>query len=400
MKLTVDEALLLQDDLLAAYGTEEVQKKMYELAEMVRQGRESQALQEKSDFLLEVQKPIVSKHGFEASAQGVHEAMMAFSVDTVNLDPAVYKRNNRLELLLSGGLGLDSYYTSWQMVMLRNLGIYREIPEKSFPIVGLHDPKRMDEGRIGKVLRQGILDDEETEQLVAACKRGDSTKASQLLGVRKIGASTKAILVNVGYKKLGPAGAEVISKALSSGLESLELDISGNQIGPAGAKALASKLPSSLKILKLNLSSNGIGLEGVKAVAAALPKGLEVLSLGFAGMKMGEAGARALAEGMPPNLVEYSLDLYGNNVGDEGVCCISRALPASLEYLNVMLLNNNLSRRGLNVLDRQIGDPLNQYHLPKLTNDNFKKTADLEVYEFKEMEDGSVVRQLDFRSNF
>mmetsp|Transcript_72479 Transcript_72479/g.224000 ORF Transcript_72479/g.224000 Transcript_72479/m.224000 type:complete len:401 (-) Transcript_72479:144-1346(-) len=400
MKLTVDQAIALQDDLIDAYSKEDVQKKMYAYAELVKQGKQTQATEEKAAFLLEIQKPIVAKHGFEATAQGVQDAMMAFSPDDVNRDPLVYKRNNRMELLLSGGEGFDSYFTSWQMIQLRNLGVYREIPDNRFPIVRLEDPKRMSFGRMGKQPRDGILDAEETDQLVTACKKGDLAKASQLLGVRKVGASAKAILVNAGYRMLGKTGMETLAKALSKDLESVELDLSGNGCGPDGAKALASKIPQNAKILKLNLSNNNIGLEGVKAIAAALPKDVEVLSLSFSGMKMGEAGAAALAQGLPQKVRELTLDLYGNHCGDEGIVAISRALPKTIEYLNVLFLENSVSRRGLNVFDRQVGDPLNQYHLPKLTNDNFKKTADLEVYEYKAQEDGHVVRQLDWRTNF
>lgn len=400
MRLTVDEAVLLQDDLLQAYSADEVQQKMREIGDMVRQGKEEAALQEKSAFLLEIQKPIVAKHGFEASMKGVNDAMLAFTPDDVNRDPAVFRRNNRLEQKLCGGLPLDSYFTSWNMIQLRNLGVYRELPENRFPVVECTEPKRMSHGRIGKTLRPGILDAEETDKLVAACKKSDVAAASQLLGSRKVGASAKAVLANVGYRALGPAGASTLAKGLGKDLESLELDISGNSIGPEGAKAIAGKLGSSLKTLKLNLSNNHLTTEGVKAIMAALPQSVEVLNLGFAGMKMGEAGAAVIAQHMPKQVRELTLDLFGNNIGDEGVIGISRAFPKTLEYLNIMLLDNLLSRRGMNVIDRQIGDPLNLYHLPKLTNEMFKKTAEIEIYEFKEDEDGHLVRQLDWRSNF
>jgi len=399
MRLTVDEAIALQDDLIDVYSKDRVQKRMYDFAELLKQGKEAQALEEKASFLAELQKDVVGKHGFEASEKGIQEAMVAFSPDDINKDPLVYKRNNRMELLLSGGQGFDSYFSSWQMIQLRNLGVYREIPENRFPVVMLEEPKRMSFGRIGKQPRAGILGPEETDELIAACKKGDLAKASHLLGARKVGASAKGILVNVGYRMIGKAGMETLAKALGKDLESVELDVSGNNLGPEGAKALASKLPPSAKVLKLNMSNNNIGLVGVQALVANLPKDVEVLSLGFAGMKMGEAGAIALAEGMPQKVRELTLDLYGNNCGDEGVVAISRALPKTIEYLNVMLLENNISRKGLNLFDRQIGDPLNPYHLPKLTNDFFKKTAELELYEFKAEPDGHVVRQLDWRSN-
>mmetsp|Transcript_58209 Transcript_58209/g.170206 ORF Transcript_58209/g.170206 Transcript_58209/m.170206 type:complete len:401 (+) Transcript_58209:200-1402(+) len=399
MRLTVDEAIALQDDLIDVYSKDRVQKRMYDFAELLKQGKEAQALEEKASFLAELQKDVVGKHGFEASEKGIQEAMVAFSPDDINKDPLVYKRNNRMELLLSGGQGFDSYFSSWQMIQLRNLGVYREIPENRFPVVMLEEPKRMSFGRIGKQPRAGILGPEETDELIAACKKGDLAKASSLLGARKVGASAKAILVNIGYRMIGKAGMETLAKALGKDLESVELDLSGNNLGPEGAKALASKLPPNAKVLKLNVSNNNIGLEGVKALVAGLPKDVEVLSLSFAGMKMGEEGAVALAQGMPQKVRELTLDLYGNNCGDEGVVAISKALPKTIEYLNVMLLENNISRRGLNVFDRQVGDPLNPYHLPKLTNDFFKKTAELELYEFKADADGHVVRQLDWRSN-
>jgi len=347
---------------------------------------------------LEIQKPIVTKYGFEASAEGVQEAMMAFTPDDIYNDPLVYKKHNTMELLLDGAF--DWYNSSFLIENLKTLGEYRAIPENRFPIIPVTRNIQESEGRVGLAPRTGLLGAEETEQLVAACKRGDATRARQLLGTRKLGASSKDILVNIGYRMLGSKGATTLANALSKDLESLELDISGNNIGLEGAKAIAARMPKNLRILKLNLSNNVLTLEGVKAITGAIPQGLKVLSLGFAGMKMGLEGAKAIADHMPPQAEEVALDLYSNNIGDDGVVCISRALPKTISSLNVVLLENQISRRGFNVMDRQIGDPFNKYHLPKLDQDSFQKVAELEVLEYKEDEDGVLQRQLDWRTYF
>merc|ERR1712083_472686 len=104
-------------------------------------------------------------------------------------------------------------------------------------------------------------------------------------------------------------------------------------------------------------------------------------------MKMGTEGAKCIADSMPPSVKELYLDIYGNDVKDEGMVAISRSLPKTLEYLNIVSLGNNLTVTGFNVIDRQIGDPGNQYHLPLMTNANYKKTAQIEVKEYKD--DGS-----------
>ncbi|CAK9004940.1 unnamed protein product [Durusdinium trenchii] len=53
--------------------------------------------------------------------------------------------------------------------------------------------------------------------------------------------------------------------------------------------------------------------------------------------------------------------------------------------------------RGFFMLDRQIGDPLNQRFLPKLKPENFIKSGEVDVTEFKEEADGTIHRQVEWQ---
>jgi len=390
----------LQDDLIEAFGAEEVQAKLCRLAKQARGGNGKQAAADKAALLLEIEKPIVAKFGFEASAKGVQEAMLTYGTDEMAANALIFRRNNHMETLLAAGEPLDMYWTVFQMMGVRNEGHLRPTPLMRFPLIEIQEDKIAGDCVVERVPRTGVFSKEDSDALAAACKRGDVTKASQVMGISRVGATAKELVVNLGYRNLGPALGRTLGKALGKDVRHLELDASGNNLGLEGIKALAAGLSEGLQVLKLNVASNRINLEGVNALVSALPRDLKVLHLGFAGMKMGAEGAQALANGLPPGLRDLSLDLAGNRVTDAGVVAISEALPKTIESFTVVLTDNTISRRGLFVFDRQIGDPLNPHHLPLLTNDNFQKVAELEVYEFNEEADGSITRQLDHRSCF
>lgn len=399
MRLSLEEARLMQAELIELYKGATVQNRMKQFNESAKAVSEETLAREKEAFLMEIQTPLVAKYGFEQSAKGVQDCMMAFSVDEINLDPDVFKKNNMMEVLLCAGAQIDAYMPGWQQNNLHLLGGYRELPKLNFPIIECTEQKRVEEGCLETVPKEGLLPPVAAEELIAACRSGDVARASHVLGVRKTGASAKRVFVQLGFKSMGAAGAKTFAKALSKDLEELEVDISGNNIGAEGAKALAAAVPKGLKVLKLNLAGNRLTAAGVAAIAASIPKDLDVLSLGFAGMRMGPAGAKDIAKSLPPNMKELSLDFYGNGIQDEGMLAISRALPKSLTYLNLVLLENQLSRVGFNAVDRQIDNPEHEHHLPNLRKDEYKKTARLELKEFAGMPDGSMIRQCDWRTD-
>lgn len=397
----VDEHLKLLDALIEAYKLENVQKQLRKFIEEGKQGKMADEVANRREaFLLDVQMPIVARFGYEASMKGVQDAMITFSHAEMLKLTEVQKRNPHLETLLMAGAPLACYGSIAEIVGLRDQGQLRPLPEDRFPIVVISQDKLVDNCIIEQRPRQGILSKDDTDLLEAACRDGDTTRAKQLLGVRKIGPSTKALLINVGYRNFGLAATKVLAKCFSPDLESLELDISGNNIGAEGVAVLAAGLPKKLRVLKLNFSNNRITKEGVIALSKDLPSELEVLHLGLASVRMGPEGAAALSKGFPPGLIDLSLDLYGNNITDEGVGAISRALPRSLQELNLVLLKNQISRKGLFCIDRQINNPYSEHPLPELEADRFKKAAELELFEFREEEDGSLIRELDWRSNF
>jgi len=387
MVLELQRALQLQDEIIEAYKKEAPQLRRF--AEEMKGGPASalRASEQRAAFLLELQKPLVARYGFEESMKGVCDAMFAYADLAEN--NLVVKRNNHMERLLAAEEDIDYYNSVLGQMAIRNHGTKRPVPRSTFPIIPREDLVRAFEGRKLPVPRDDMMPSDVTEELVVACKEGDVHRAEVLLGQGEM-------VVNLGFLGLGPH-VKTLAKAINPGLEVMELDISGNNLGPEGAKALAASIPKNLKVLKLNLSKNRLTLEGVKAIAASIPRCVEVLSLGFSGMKMGPVGGSTLAQGIPPEVKELSLDLFGNKLGDDGIDAISKALPKSLEVLHVVLHGNELSRRGFFMFDRQIGDPDHVRHLPKLTPENFTKCGDLEVTEFKELADGTMIRQVDWQ---
>mmetsp|Transcript_45564 Transcript_45564/g.146228 ORF Transcript_45564/g.146228 Transcript_45564/m.146228 type:complete len:401 (+) Transcript_45564:67-1269(+) len=400
MALSPDGAVALQDELIEAYGAAEVQRRLRDLNAKAVVRKAFDSASERELYLLELQRPIVARHGFEGSAKGVGDAMVAFIPEEISKNSRVIKRNHQMESLLRADAQLRDRWGIAQQTSLRDVGYWRSPPCQRHPLVEREENRLIENCVVARVPRAGLLSAADTEALVVACRGGDVATASRLLGSRQLGAGGRAALANVGYRALGAAGAKTLGRALGGDLESLELDVSGNNIGAAGAQALAAGLPRGLRLLKLNVSNNRITPSGLRALAASLPAALEVLHLGLAGVQMGPEGARALAEGLPPRLQDLSLDLHGNALTDEGVLLISRALPKTLTSLSVVLLKNGISRRGMFCIDRQIGDPSADFHLPLLKPECFSKVADIELHEFKEEEEGTLTRQLDFRSNF
>ncbi|CAE7517294.1 Nlrc5 [Symbiodinium natans] len=392
MVLEIERATQLQDELIQAYAEKSTFAQLQSLARQMKGDGPSAlvAAQRREQLLLELQKPLVARYGYEASAKGVCDAMFDFSeIDDNN----VTKRHNHMERLLACDQEIESYNAVHFQQYLRNAGTARPLPRNDFPLIERQDLAPSFEGRLMLRARQDMLPPSQTEELVAACKRGDGARAAVLL---KGPSDTKAVSVNVGYKALGAAGARTLAKALGAQLEALEVDISGNGIGVEGAKALAASLPKGLKVLKLNLARNRLMLEGVKAIAASIPQGVEELVLGFSGMKMGPAGAALLAAAIPPKVRKLTLDLLGNRIGDEGVESISKALPKSLEYLHIVLSENGLSKRGFFMIDRQIGDPLHDRYLPNLQPESFIKGGEPELREFREEPDGTQTTQIEW----
>lgn len=390
MVLEIEKATQLQDEIIQAYAENSTFARLQNLARQM-QGSGPSALvaaQQREQLLLEIQKPLVARYGYEESAKGVCDAM--FDCSQID-DNNVTKRHNHMERLLAFDQEIDYYDAVHIQQALRNVGTVRPLPRNDFPLIDREDLAPSFEGRLMPVPRRDMLGPRHTEELVNACKRGDAAKAAQLLAQ---GSDTKAVSVNLGYQALNAGGAKTLAKALSAQLEALEVDISGNGIGVEGAKALAANMPKGLKVLKLNLARNRLMLEGVKAIAASIPKSVEVLALGFSGMKIGAAGAAILASAIPPGARKLTLDLLGNRIGDEGVEAISKALPKTLDYLHIVLSENGLSKRGFFMIDRQIGDPLHERYLPNLKPDSFVKGGEPELSEFRQLPDGTQTTQI------
>jgi hypothetical protein len=341
VQLSFEHAHAILDELSDIYRGDAVQNKMRSLQTM----REEEATKQREAFLLELQIPVVEKYGFAPTASGVQEAMVSFSSPYLLYDADIHKKNCGLEAYLvgahlEGGGKLDEYDPQWKMLAIRDCGYFRGLPDWKYPIVQSTQKKDDIEACVIDVPRTGMLTSNAVGQelkdldgVVKACKAGDVAKASSLLGAKRVGLGAKELLLNLGYRTLGPEAVKTLAKALSKDLETFEMDLSGNNIGLEGAKALAAGMPQKLKLLKLNLANNRIPAAGVKALVESVPKSVEILALGFAGMSIGAEGGKAIGKSIPPSLKEYTLDLYGNDVKDEGIVAIADGLPKTLEYL-------------------------------------------------------------------
>jgi len=401
MAMDKEIAISVLNELIVELEKPEFQKGLKAGLQKVRDDDVKEKKKTRQRICVNVQAPIVAKYGFESTQAGVDKMLDAIGFnEQLCEDPDVKGKFIHMFMLTSGyRLPSKEPQIPMHVQRQRGQGYFRPLPKTRFPIVELQEFAIQDEGRQVEVLRPDALTLEETDALVSACNTGDSAKAGQLLGKRRVGGSSNMIAVNVGYRGLGSAAVKTLVQAMGRDTVICELDISGNNIGVEGAKFLAENLPKHLRVLKLNVSNNRVGLSGIKSILQALPQHLEVFHFGIASMRLGPPVALAIAENMIPKLTDLSLDLTSNSVGDEGVLAISHALPQTLAKLALVLYDNSLSRKGLFSVDRQIEDPLHSHYLPNLTRDNFQKAADLEVYEFKTLDDGHIERQLDWKSN-
>mmetsp|Transcript_78324 Transcript_78324/g.242847 ORF Transcript_78324/g.242847 Transcript_78324/m.242847 type:complete len:456 (+) Transcript_78324:74-1441(+) len=102
-KLTKEQAIALEDMLIAAYKTEEFQRKLHEAwnnagGDPRLQGKARQ------EVCLPVQVPILVQFGFEASRRGVTQSVNAFG--PLNGEPEIVERNNALAWLVNPAMQL------------------------------------------------------------------------------------------------------------------------------------------------------------------------------------------------------------------------------------------------------------------------------------------------------
>lgn len=220
---------------------------------------------------------------------------------------------------------------------------------------------------------------EEADALANACKRGDNNAVATLLGKSMFGGCEyNEIVIDLGFKLTGPKAMKCLAEGLSPDLEVLGLDLRGCNMLAEGAKELGKNLPKNCKKLTLCLQSNKIGDKGAIAIFESLPKDLTFLSLNTYGAVIGTEAAKVFAKNMPQKLKEFELDMCDGNVGDEGMIAISQSLPKTIERMWLHLKGNKTTCRGHYIFDNQIGDDMNPYHLPLLTNEQFHISAGLE----------------------
>ena len=104
----------------------------------------------------------------------------------------------------------------------------------------------------------------------------------------------------------------------NSGSSIKTLNLHGNKIGPAGAESLSKVLLANHSLERLYLSDNDIGDDGAVTLAGALRTSTSLRRLYLYKDKIGDVGAAALAEGIKANSHIKELNLSFNEINDEG----------------------------------------------------------------------------------
>lgn len=161
-------------------------------------------------------------------------------------------------------------------------------------------------------------------------------------------ANLKNLDLNFYANKLGPEGAESISKAIKTQrhLESLSLDLYFNNITEVGTKFICGSIKEikseALKFLNLNLDFNYFKNEGAKSIASLLGEldSLDTLHLGVASKNFAYLGFQEIVKGLSHlvQLKELTFRCGINRVGANGAE-ITRNLLYKLKNLEVLNLN-------------------------------------------------------------
>ena len=105
----------------------------------------------------------------------------------------------------------------------------------------------------------------------------------------------------LGDSKIGPPGAQSLSRMLQQNDTLQALDLDQNNIGPEGAQALAPALRSNTSLTDLLIQRNGIGDVGCQAVAASLVENRSLVCIDMALKGIDDRGTQCVAAALRRN---------------------------------------------------------------------------------------------------
>eukprot|EP00747_Dinoflagellata_sp_TGD_P164571 gnl/TRDRNA2_/TRDRNA2_184676_c0_seq1.p1 gnl/TRDRNA2_/TRDRNA2_184676_c0~~gnl/TRDRNA2_/TRDRNA2_184676_c0_seq1.p1 ORF type:complete len:398 (+),score=71.43 gnl/TRDRNA2_/TRDRNA2_184676_c0_seq1:102-1196(+) len=229
------------------------------------------------------------------------------------------------------------------------------------------------------MMRVGFMS-KEMDELAAACRSGDVSKAAACLGVRKLSAQPDLIEVDLSFKRCNtPKAMETLFKAIPNTTTKLYIALKSCNLRTEGAKVVGQGLKalSALDELKIDVSYNGLGPEGLRYIMDSVPKSVTVFCAGLQSIRLGDEGAQVLAETLPPKVEDLCLDLNLCQLGDTGCVTIAHSLPKTIGRLALYLEGNNISDKGFLVWDRLLENKdapeFGGHYLPLLKQEEFFK---------------------------
>jgi len=169
--------------------------------------------------------------------------------------------------------------------------------------------------------------------------------------IRSLLKDTKSIThLDLSNRKIGSAGAKVISESLKINATVTILDLESNNIEVEGAKIISEALKINTTFAILNLKLNNIGDKGGEAIGEALKVNKTLAILYLEDNKIGVEGAKVIGEALKVNTTLTNLYLWGNNIGDKGVKAITEGLKINKTLAILYLEGNNIADEGAKVI--------------------------------------------------
>lgn len=153
--------------------------------------------------------------------------------------------------------------------------------------------------------------------------------------------------LNMGWIKLGVAGAKQLGAALRRNTHLRHLTLRWNHMGPEEAVLFLEGLAENRSLTTLDFDENPIGPEGMKCLAKALEGNQTLTDLHVTRTDLGEEGAKYLSEMLKTNKTLKLLAVSVNRFGPNGMMILAEglALNQTLRYLD--LSSNSIREEGL-----------------------------------------------------
>ncbi len=131
--------------------------------------------------------------------------------------------------------------------------------------------------------------------------------------------------------KLDDAGVQILSSAIKTQRNLRTLYLSGNQIGDAGAKILAEALSHS-SVRYCTFHHNRIGPSGAEALTKAVASSRQMSRLDFNSNRLGDEGAFRVSKALRNNQGRIvTLRMQNNQITLQGDRAIAENLPRSID---------------------------------------------------------------------